>query len=198
MPGPDILAALVAGTKAKAGDLNDKFDSIKDWGSDIPLTDLADQTPGALLIANGSGVVTGAVASGAVSISNAGVTALGFSYAHQGLDTNIPNAGGFSNIDSLSITPAAGRWALLSKIVINSGISTGLGLMVSRLNNGSAIDVCTIEGNATGTDYLTMVNMAVADFNGSTAVVVEAGGFATNTIVTKADQGGWLMGLRVS
>lgn len=72
MPGPDVLADLVPGTKAKAGDLNDKFDSVKDWGSAIPLSDLADGGSGEIIVFNGSGTATAVAASGAVSVSAAG------------------------------------------------------------------------------------------------------------------------------
>lgn len=188
-----ILDAAVTTPKIADGNVT----SGKLAGS-IPFSKLAAGADAKVPIGNGSVLVERAI-SGALALTDLGVASLVYGYAQQALDTNIPNVGGFANINSLTLTPAAGRWALLSKIVINSGLSTGLGLMVSRLNKGgSALDTCDIEGDATGTDYLTMINMAVADFDGATAVVVEAGGFADNTIVTKANQGGWLVGLRLS
>lgn len=136
MPGPDILSALVAGTKAKAGDLNDKFDSIKAWGSAIPLTDLADQTPGVLLIANGSGVVTGIAPTGAMTVSSAGATTLGhFALAASGFTTLTVDNTTFTTVTGLSGVLPAGTWYITAKI---SAWTDNVGLVRAELLYGAA------------------------------------------------------------
>lgn len=151
------------------------------------------------IVAGNAGVPTARTLGGAATIDASGNLALAVPYAQQGFDTNLTGGGGFADINGLSMTPAAGLYLLASKIVVNSGISTGLGLVVMRMKkNASAIDVSAFEGAATGTDYISPVCLTVASLNGSDVVSVEASAAANNTCVVQASNGGWLVGVRIS
>ena len=178
MPGPDILAALVPGTKAKAGDINDKFDSVKDWGSAIPLTDLADQDPGEILIANGSGVVTGVVASGAVTISNAGVTAINHYEREQNTlsDALSINGTSWTTISNCSLTPATGTYIVVAKLRIDS--DANYQARARLLFGASVIDSAQQDVQETVDISCTLTLLSIIAANGSDALSLQAVGLS--------------------
>ena len=139
---------------------------------------LANSTAGYLLIANSSGVITGTAASGAVSISSAGATSIGYFQDTQTAD--LTTADGV--LTGISITPGAGTYfAFATARIFNTETLGTLHLRVNGVNviSGPAVGANQDADLLSGAN--TLVAMGVITPTAGQAVEVY-GDFGTGTI----------------
>lgn len=177
MAGPNITHTFVANTKAKATQVNDNFEDVKDWGSAIPLTDLASGSAGRLIICNASGVPQYQAASGAVAVSSAGATTIGYGSVDQATNTNLfIDGSSWQTLNNCSMTPVAGTYVVIGKAEAYS--SADFIFKLRLRSGGTQVDLAQSEATSS---YGYRAHCSVCDVvtvNGAQAIDLQVVGVA--------------------